>query len=558
MVFANSRGHDFVSGPNLDILGILYILVCALWSILFLAACGLLYYYRNLPFIRIRDTTLVLSSLMMIHVYLCIILLVYPVNGQFSCSLEFWIMSIYLPFGIALFQAQNMQLLSLSCRQKQFMYNQKELTYRNRGRLQLCNITGMRQKWSEMTLTHRTYVGVAIGVVVQFVLTTALYLGSRRFHASFGTFGQTVGSAQCRIGAEWIPSAFWQMIWTFGFGPFLLFKIRKIQDVHRWNLQTTLCILSGLLGSPMWLATLYSPGLAGLGKYWPPPMWFAPGLMVMEFVTLYFPLMEAFQNKGFQQSTLAAIEDWERKRTNIGGVDSLESESTARNSTVADSTLSKKKNDMYSMQALEKALELNAAELLKFAAMKEFTGENIVFLTQVRDFKSSWDRSIKKGTLDSDMKRHLYNIAYDIFAKNVSLQTSQFPVNIEGKIYFALETMFPQVPGSPKSENIATPFNDDVQLVESESWSGKFGGKVRPRYFETTSEEHIVDRSSERPIPQSFDEHVFDRAEASVKYMVFTNTWVRFVDSQETRSVTSSVGGKSAMSASSFLSWAKK
>ncbi|KAI9716813.1 MAG: hypothetical protein M1812_005153 [Candelaria pacifica] len=287
-------------------------------------------------------------------------------------------------------------------------------------------------------------------------------------------------------------------------------------------------------------------------------MWFAPGLMVMEFVTLYFPLMEAYQNKGFQQSTLAAIEDWEQKRTHAVGAGTFESGSTARNSTVADSTLSKKKNDMYSMQALEKALELNAAELLKFAAMKEFTGENIVFLTQVRDFKSSWERSIKKGTLTSEMKRHLYNIAYDIFAKNVSLQTSQFPVNIEGKIYFALESTFPQVPGSPKSENIATPFNDDVQLVETESWSGKSGTKTRSGYFETTSEENIVDRSSERKIPEGFDEHVFDRAEASVKYMVFTNTWVRFVDSQETRSMTSSVDGKSAISASSFLSWAKK
>ncbi len=297
----------------------------------------------------------------------------------------------------------------------------------------------------------------------------------------------------------------------------------------------------------------------------------------MEFVTLYFPLMEAYKNKGFQQSTLAAIEDWEQKRTIAGGAGTLESGSTARNSTVADSTTSKKKNDMYSMQALEKALELNAAELLKFAAMKEFTGENIVFLTQVRDFKSSWDRSIKKGTFTSDMKRHLYNIAYDIFAKNVSLQTSQFPINIEGKIYFALESMFPQVPGSPRSENIATPFND-IQMVGSEGWSTNSGdSKTKSGYFETHSEEHIVDRSFERQIPEGFDEHVFDRAEASVKYMVFTNTWVRyvcslfileaghlliflysFVDSQETRSMTSSVGGKSAISASSFLSWSKK
>jgi hypothetical protein len=31
-------------------------------------------------------------------------------------------------------------------------------------------------------------------------------------------------------------------------------------------------------------------------------------------------------------------------------------------------------------------------------------------------------------------------------------------------------------------------------------------------------------------IPDNFDEHIFDEAETSVKYMVITNTWPKFVD----------------------------
>ena len=40
-----------------------------------------------------------------------------------------------------------------------------------------------------------------------------------------------------------IPSALWQGFWTWGFGPWLLFKIRKIHDIYRWRLQTTLVII---------------------------------------------------------------------------------------------------------------------------------------------------------------------------------------------------------------------------------------------------------------------------------------------------------------------------
>jgi hypothetical protein len=44
----------------------------------------------------------------------------YPFGAAFDCSAEFWIMSILVPLGMALFHASNSQFLHLASRQKQF------------------------------------------------------------------------------------------------------------------------------------------------------------------------------------------------------------------------------------------------------------------------------------------------------------------------------------------------------------------------------------------------------------------------------------------------------
>ena len=49
-------------------------------------------------------------SLQIPHVYMIMVLIAYPLYDAFSCSIEFWIMSLYLPIGIGLFQAANQQL----------------------------------------------------------------------------------------------------------------------------------------------------------------------------------------------------------------------------------------------------------------------------------------------------------------------------------------------------------------------------------------------------------------------------------------------------------------
>src|SRR5437773_5063836 len=117
--------------------------------------------------------------------------------------------------------------------------------------------------------------------------------------------------------------------------------------------------------------------------------------MMMESVSIFFPLVELYQSKKFRVTTEAAIDEWEKKRQDLGTAGS--SARTVYTSHTSSTT--RKRPDMYSMQALEKCLATDPTELLRFAAMKEFTGENIVFLTQVRDWKVGWLRLARKGIL---------------------------------------------------------------------------------------------------------------------------------------------------------------
>ena len=112
--YVNPGGHDWVRSENFDGYGISLIVVILLYSILFYAACIFLWLQRSNPAIRMRKIPLALLSVLVLHVYLVIIFVVYPLNGHFPCGVEFWVMSIYLPVGIGLFQAQNQQLLIVS------------------------------------------------------------------------------------------------------------------------------------------------------------------------------------------------------------------------------------------------------------------------------------------------------------------------------------------------------------------------------------------------------------------------------------------------------------
>ncbi len=119
-LYLNPEGHNW--GPmNLDGYGISIVLFAGIYSLVFLAACGYLWTLRKHTVLKMRKVNLTILSLLVLHVYLFMIFMVYPLNGAFPCSVEYWTMCIYLPIGVGLFQAHNQQLLLVSHDQVQLL-----------------------------------------------------------------------------------------------------------------------------------------------------------------------------------------------------------------------------------------------------------------------------------------------------------------------------------------------------------------------------------------------------------------------------------------------------
>lgn len=101
------RELDGKKQPNVDALGIVYVVLAIVYTIILASELYLLHQRRSAFCVRIRSIKVVFAAVSMLHVYLVLVLLVYPWNGLFPCSAEFWIMSIFLPSGMAFFQGQS-------------------------------------------------------------------------------------------------------------------------------------------------------------------------------------------------------------------------------------------------------------------------------------------------------------------------------------------------------------------------------------------------------------------------------------------------------------------
>ena len=152
---------------------------------------GWLILNRNLYFLKMRNIILAIVSTTFLHLYLVKILLAYTTNNHFSCAAEFWIMSIYLPFGIALFQANMVQLHSVSGRQKKFLQQQAFLA-QEAVPLQLPErgLRGLWKRWCALTAIRRTEILIGVGMVVQVCLPRLLHLKGLGKRFAFETYAQ--------------------------------------------------------------------------------------------------------------------------------------------------------------------------------------------------------------------------------------------------------------------------------------------------------------------------------------------------------------------------------
>jgi hypothetical protein len=233
--------------------------------------------------------------------------------------------------------------------------------------------------------------------------------------------------------------------------------------------------------------------------------------------------------------------------------------SSARSGTV------NKTREIYSRATLERALSTDPAPLLQFAARKDFTGENIIFLISLCQWRACWDQAVRdiNGVITQQAKRQLFHYAVQIYVTSVHMKMAAFPINIEGRVRLRLNNIFRgaiwSLEHTSRTSNETDIFSTHYCTAERTSKDLSLPtlhlGDMRPRLESSSSLKTLVKHSlaetclqnntpdelsiemlpgssdSAIPIPDGFDAHVFDDAEQEVKYMVLTNTWPRFVDS---------------------------
>ena len=156
--------YDMALRYNTDGLGFTYVGIVIAWTCLLLPASIFLIRNRRLPFLRMRNIPLAISAVAVLHVYWVLCMIAYVLNGFFPCSTEYWIMSIYLPLGIALFQASNSQLFSIATAQKRYLKGDVAVEARP------SQARGWRKYWQKLktyNATKNTMACIGIAMMVQ-------------------------------------------------------------------------------------------------------------------------------------------------------------------------------------------------------------------------------------------------------------------------------------------------------------------------------------------------------------------------------------------------------
>lgn len=164
MPFAN--GYTMEMKFNLDRLGWIYIAIATFWTIFLSMGITFLISKKDLPFLRIRNVPLAVSAVATLHVYWVLCMIAYVLQGFFPCSTEYWIMSIYLPLGIALFQACNTQLLHIADLQRKYTMDLKNEDNADRPG----STRGWRRCLASLYVRNRvkrTMVSIAYGMGIQ-------------------------------------------------------------------------------------------------------------------------------------------------------------------------------------------------------------------------------------------------------------------------------------------------------------------------------------------------------------------------------------------------------
>ncbi|KAJ5280938.1 hypothetical protein N7478_006310 [Penicillium angulare] len=539
---------DSKSEVNLSPVSVWWICYGCIWT--FFVCLGIVYMviHRNSPTIRIRGLGLMLSSIFFLHLYFWSVQFGLCLGNIMPGDAMFWFMGVWLPVGLSLFYASNARFLHIARLQKKYAYPCSRLPGdSSKFRRQ----SGLIGRFHRLDYSSKSFLVVGVLMFIQIGLSVLMYLISRKYHPSWGIPGTEVTGTPMEMkakegrGWEWWPGIMSQFVWCWIIAPITLWKARDIHDTQGWRTQTIACVIAGLPATPLWLAAIYADGMVYLQSVWLPPQWICVSILVIEIFTIFLPCFEVWKRQSLRQDTLDAIAQWEARNKSSGG-ENGEAKSLASGSTAVESILSAWKStkgsvrsdasgeSILTMGALEYVLERNPAPLQEFSALREFSGENIAFLTAVAEWKHSLPVALKDTTAIRDDKvqelmREPFNRALHIYAEYVSPGHAEFPVNVSHQVLRKLERIFEKptllLYGEREEPEPATPFKEAFDLdspITPDTGDSEKGLKHSVREIR-----NLVQYWGD--IPEEFDASIFDESEGSIKYLVLTNTWPKFI-----------------------------
>lgn len=167
---------------------------------------------------------------------------------------------------------------------------------------------------------------------------------------------------------------------------------------------------------------------------------------------------------------------------------------------------------LMTMAALNRVLTENPAPLQDFSARKDFSGENVAFLTRVAKWKDL------VGVIG---RREAYDTALRLYIDFISPRDADFPLNLSSAQLKTLEDIFERqaraVCGEPSADSVL-PFFEPPKTASSSSPSEAAGWL-----------------QYQGDVPEGFHDNVFDDAKKHIELLVLTNTWPKFVKEMQER-----------------------
>lgn len=259
--------------------------------------------------------------------------------------------------------------------------------------------------------------------------------------------------------------------------------------------------------------------------------------MFFELFTVFIPCWLVMKQKWEARRTLEMNERWASESSSVaeGSVLASSASHTLAPSSSGSSSVEKRSAEerrsaafrsetpglvddrLMCMGALEEVLRTDPKPLQDFSALRDFSGENIGFLTEVAVWKAAWP-----AVADEARRRDAFNRALALYVEYVSARDAEFPINLSSCHLRHLDGLFDApartLPGR-REVNQVTPFDfDDVPA--------------------SSAADREVDYRGE--IPEGFSYDVFDVSESHIKYLVLTNTWPKYVKEVRRRSAMSS------------------